>query len=147
MKVQDIMSINAVRIMQGATLADAAELAAMSNASGLVVVDSDNNFIGILSESDLMHVVLPKMSELLDRGGALSASYDLFEEKGKELADRSIDDFLIEDPITVKPDDEVLTVAATMAIKKMRRVPVVAEGKLVGTISRGDICKAVLQKK
>ena len=59
MKVQDIMSINAIRIMQGATLAEAAELAAISNASGMVVVDSENNFKGVLSESDLIEVLLP----------------------------------------------------------------------------------------
>ena len=34
--------------------------------------------------------------------------------------------------------------ASTMAMKKMRRLPVVKNGKLVGTVSRGDISKAVL---
>jgi CBS domain-containing protein len=32
-----------------------------------------------------------------------------------------------------------------MSLKKMRRLPVVKDGKLVGTISRGDICKAVFE--
>jgi CBS domain-containing protein len=32
-----------------------------------------------------------------------------------------------------------------MLLKKMRRLPVVKDGKLVGTISRGDICKAVFK--
>lgn len=146
MKVREIMSINAVRIMKGSTLAEAAELAAMSNASGLVVVDSENNFIGVLSECDLMDAVIPKMSEIIRSGGELKSSHDLFEEKGKDLAKESIDGYLIENPITIKPDDEVLNVAATMAIQKMRRLPVVADGKLVGTVSRGDVCKAVLRR-
>ncbi len=146
MKVRDIMSINAIKIMKGSTLAEAAELAAMSNASGLVVVDSENNFIGVLSECDLMDIVMPKMNEIIHSGGELKSSFDLFEEKGKELAKESIDGYLIENPITIEPDDEVLGVAATMAMQKMRRLPVVADGKLVGTVSRGDVCKAVLQK-
>ena len=146
MKVREIMSINAIKIMKGSTLAEAAELAAMSNASGLVVVDSENNFIGVLSESELMHIVMPKMSEIINTGRDLTASYDLFEEKGKELANDSIDGYLIENPISVASNDEVLNVAATMAVKKMRRLPVVDDGKLVGTISRGDVCKAVLRR-
>ena len=47
---------------------------------------------------------------------------------------------------TVEPDDDVFGVAATIAMQKMMRLPVVANGKLVGTISRGDVCKAVPQK-
>ena len=144
MKVREIMSINAVKIMKGSTLAQAAELAAMSNASGLVVVDSDNNFIGVLSESDLMHILMPKMSEIISSGGDLAASNDLFEDKGKALAKEPIDGYHIVNPISVMPDDEVLNVAATMAVKKTRRLPVVDDGKLVETISRGDVCKAVL---
>lgn len=146
MKVREIMSINAIKIMKGSTLAEAAELAAISNASGLVVVDSENNFIGVLSECDLMDVVMPKMNEIISSGGELKTSFDLFEEKGKELAKEPIDGYLIENPISVEPDDELLGVAATMTMQKTRRLPVVADGKLVGTISRGDICKAVLRK-
>ncbi len=144
MKVQDIMSINAIRIMQGATLAEAAELAAISNASGMVVVDSENNFKGVLSESDLIEVLLPTMSDVIERGDDITVSYNLFEEKGKKLANETIDHYLIKDPITVSPDDEVLRVASTMAIKKMRRLPVVDKGKLLGTVSRGDICRAII---
>ena len=39
----------------------------------------------------------------------------------------------------------LLKAATTMAMKRMRRLPVVKDGKLVGTISRGDVCKAVLK--
>ena len=38
MQVRDIMNINAIRILSRSTMAQAAELAAMSNASGLFVV-------------------------------------------------------------------------------------------------------------
>ncbi len=47
--------------------------------------------------------------------------------------------------MTLDPNDEILKAASTMAMKKMRRLPVVKNGKLVGMVSRGDICKAVLK--
>ncbi len=145
MKVREIMSINAVRIFSGATMAEAAELAAMSNASGLFVVDEENNFIGVLSEGDMMAMVLPEMSEVMERGGNFRDSYNILAEKGVRLANEAIDTHLIADPLTLDPNDEILKAASTMAMKKMRRLPVVKNGKLVGMVSRGDICKAVLK--
>ena len=56
MQIRDIMNINAIRILSGSTMAKAAELAALSNASGLFVVDDEDNFIPRLrspSQSDL----------------------------------------------------------------------------------------------
>ena len=145
MQVRDIMNINAIRILKGSTMSDAAELAAMSNASGLFVVDEDDNFIGVLSEGDMMKATLPEMSEVMAGGQSLRDSYDLFSEKGGKLGTELIDDHLIPDPISLNPEDPVLKAATTMAVKRMRRLPVVKNGNLVGTVSRGDICKAVLK--
>ena len=145
MKVREVMSINPVRILSNATMAEAAELAAMSNASGLFVVDQENTFVGVLSEGDMMGMVLPEMSEVVAEGGGLRSSYDIFSEKGAKLGGEPVDRHLVGNPITLDPDDELLKAATTMAMKKMRRLPVVKDGKLIGTISRGDICKAVLK--
>ena len=145
MQVRDIMNINAIRILSTSTMAEAAELTAMSNASGLFVVDDEDNFIGVLSEGDMMKATLPEMSQVMAVGRNLRESYDIFSEKGARLGTESIDNHLISDPITLNPGDPMLKAATTMAVKKMRRLPVVKNGKLVGTVSRGDICKAVLK--
>jgi len=143
MKVRDIININSIRITSGSTMAEAAELAAMSNASGLFVVDDENNFIGVLSEGDMMAMVLPDMTEIMASSGGIQDSQEIFTQKGAALGRQKVDDHLVKASITIDPDDNVLKAASTMAIKKMRRLPVVKNGKLLGTISRGDICKAV----
>ncbi len=143
MKVRDIININSIRITSGSNMAEAAELAAMSNASGLFVVDDENNFIGVLSEGDMMAMVLPDISEIMASSGGVQDSHEIFTKKGAKLGREKVDDHLVKVAITIDPDDNVLKAASTMAIKKMRRLPVVKNGKLLGTISRGDICKAV----
>ena len=145
MQVREIMNINAIRILCGSTMAKAAELAAISNASGLFVVDEEDNFIGVLSEGDMMRTILPEMSEVMNVGRNLRETYNISSEKGAKLGSEPIDNHLIPDPITLKPEDSLLKAATTMAVKKMRRLPVVKNGKLIGTVSRGDICKAVLK--
>ncbi len=62
MQVRDVMNINAIRILIGSTMANAAELAALSNASGLFGVDEEDDCIGVLSEGDMMKAILPEMS-------------------------------------------------------------------------------------
>ena len=143
MKIRDIMNINSIRITSGSTMAEAAELAAMSNASGLFVVDGDNNFICVLSEGDMMAMVIPDISEIMASSGGIQDSQEIFTKKGAQLGRDKIDDHMVKTAITIDPDDTILKAASTMAIKKMRRLPVVKDGKLLGTISRGDICKAV----
>jgi CBS domain-containing protein len=144
MKVRDVMSINAVRILTGASLRQASEMVAFSGASDLVVVDANNSFVGVLSEGDMMRAVLPKMTEVIEAGGTLADTYQLFEEKGKQLADQPIDPYVIRAPITLSPDDPLQKAAAVMVSKQIRRLPVIQDGKLLGTISRADVCRGVL---
>ena len=145
MIVRDIMNINVTRIPIGATLRQAAEISAMSSAADLAVVDEANNFVGTLSEGDLMRAALPSLSDALAGGGTLSGGYDLIEEKAQEIAGNPIDPHVIRDPITLSPGDPVHKAAALMTAKQIRRLPVVEGGKLVGTVARADICRAVFR--
>ena len=56
----------------------------------------------------------------------------------------SIKRLIIADPITVHPDDPLLKAAAVMTSRMIRRLPVVHEGRFIGTVSRADICWALL---
>ncbi len=145
MKVLDVMNINSIRILSGTTMSEAADLAAVSNASGLFVVDGENNFMGVLSEGDMMIKTLPDIAEIMASPGGLEDSGYLFSEKGSNLARDLVDDHMIRKAVTLELDDPLIKAATTMALKKMRRLPVVKDGKLVGTISRGDICKVIFK--
>lgn len=145
MIVREIMNINVTRILIGASLRQAAEVSALSSASDLAVVDEGNNFVGTLSEGDLMRAALPSLSDAMAGGGSLATGYDLIEEKAQEIAGNPIDPIVIRDPITLSPNDPVHKAAALMAAKQIRRLPVVEGGKLVGTVARADICRAVFR--
>jgi CBS domain-containing protein len=143
--VREIMNINVTRILIGATLRQAAEVSAISSAADLAVVDEANNFLGTLSEGDLMRAALPSLSDTMAGGETLSGNYDLIEEKAHEIAGNPIDPYVIRDPITLSPSDPVHKAAALMSAKQIRRLPVVEGGKLVGTVARADICRAVFR--
>ncbi|HAN30884.1 MAG TPA: hypothetical protein DCQ06_04750 [Myxococcales bacterium] len=147
MKIRELMSYNATRILENATMRDAANLVSMTGASDLMVVSAENNFRGVLSEGDLIRAVMPNFAELMADGMSLRAAFGQFVENGKDMATQSIDAFVISGDklVTYKPEDDVLKAAGTMVAKQIRRLPVVdSEGKLVGTISRSDVCKGIL---
>lgn len=53
---------------------------------------------------------------------------------------------MITDPLTVSPKDHVALAAVIMIERQIRRLPVVDENRrLVGTVSRSDLCSAALK--
>ena len=144
MKIKDVMNPSFAKIDPGATLREAARQFSTTQASDLMVVDGSGAFAGVLSEGDLIRAALPRYEEILRDGGSMSDALEMFVDRGRELADEPILPHVIKDAITVSPDDPLLKAASTMANKQIRRLPVVGGGKLLGTVSRADICRAVL---
>jgi CBS domain-containing protein len=144
MKVQEVMNASGTTVDIGATVKQAVRILAESQASDLMVVAADGRFAGVLSEGDLIRAALPRYEEILQGGGNLTEAFEVFVDKGSALADKPIEPLVIKDALTFAPQDEVLKAASAMVRKQIRRLPVVEGGKLVGTISRADVCRAVL---
>ena len=144
MRIKDIMTPHPARIQDNATLQRAAELVAMSRATDLMVFDDQNNFVGVLSEGDILQAALPDINQILDEGGSVDTAFDIFLTKGKNLANLPITPLIVQEPIVVAENDNVAKVAVLLIDKQIRLLPVVKDGKLVGTVSRADICRAVV---
>jgi CBS domain-containing protein len=74
----------------------------------------------------------------------LDDAFDIFLSQGRELSDRPITPLVIEEPIIVDPDDHVAKAATVLLNRQIRLLPVVKDGKLVGTVSRADVCRAIV---
>ena len=144
MLIRDIMTIYPIFIRVETDMRHAAEIISISEVSDLMVVDRENSFIGVLSEGDLIRAVLPSFDEVIQAGGTLNDAFKFFVTKGRDLANRPIEPLIIRNPITLKLSDEVAQAATIMVEKQIRRLPVLDEGKLAGTVSRADICRAVI---
>lgn len=144
MRVADAFNEKTAKIGSDATLRDAAELLADTRSSDLMVVDEDETLLGVVSEGDLVRAVMPSRDEILEGDVPLLLSLDLIEEKGSSIKDLSVVDIMIEEPITVSPEDPLLKAARIMTSKMLRRLPVVDGGRLIGSLSRADICLHVM---
>lgn len=146
MLVRDIMTFFPAYVRVGMDIRRAAEMISVSEVSHLMVVDHDDRFVGSLSEDDLVRAMLPRFDDVADAGGTIGDAFRLFVEKGRDMADRPIDPLVEREAITVATTDDIAQAAVVMAEKGIRRLPVVDDGKLVGTLSRSDICRAVIYR-
>lgn len=146
MLVSSLMTVYPVCIPHDTTMRHAAEIFSLSDVSDIMVIDHQQNFVGVISEGDLLRALMPDYEEVIGAGGTLYHAFELFIEKGAVLAEDSIANLIIRDPIIVKPTDEVAKVATIMLQKNIRRLPVQDGDKLVGTVSRSDICRAIIFK-
>jgi CBS domain-containing protein len=106
--------------------------------SGVPVVDGKGQLVGLISERDILHAMYPGARP---SGGKSSG-------RKKEASLRNVDELLARDVmivnvITGTPATEALRLASVMALRKIRRIPIVDGKKLVGIVSRGDIYRAV----
>jgi CBS domain-containing protein len=145
MKVRDAMNSSPSTISASSSLQQAADLLAKVQAADLMVVDPDGTFLGVLSEGDLVRATLPRLDELLSQGEGMGAAGDIFEDKAKNLRAKTVETCMIKDAISVAPGDDLVKAAGLMGSRNIRRLPVVDGKRLVGTVSRADVCHAILR--
>lgn len=144
MLVSDVMTAFPAYIRLGATIRRAAEMVSVSEVGQLMVLDHDGRFVGSLSEEDLVRAMLPSFEDVTAGGGTLADAFRLFLDKGRALAERAVDPLVVRDAATVRSTDELARAAVVMLDRGIRRLPVVDDGTLVGTLSRADLCRAVI---
>jgi CBS domain-containing protein len=142
--VSDVMAAFPAYIRLGSTIRRAAEAVSVSEVGQLMVLDHDGRFVGSLSEEDLVRAMLPGFEDVTTAGGTLADAFRVFLERGRVLADRVIDPLVERDAATVRSTDELARAAIVMIDRGIRRLPVVDDGALVGTLSRADLCRAVI---
>jgi predicted transcriptional regulator len=97
--------------------------------SGAPIMDKNSQLCGVISEGDcLKEVVKGQYNNMPSLAGKAS-------------------EHMTTNVITISPDMNIFDAADMFLNKRIRRFPVVAEGKLVGQISQKDIMRAVLTMK
>lgn len=121
-KVRDYMATRLVSFHEKTNVVEAMAKFLENRISGAPVVDDEGNMVGILSEVDLMQVIVQ------------DSYYD--ESVGVVM------DYMRREVDTIDPDMDIYTLAEKFIREHRRRYPVVSDGKLIGQISRRDVLRA-----
>lgn len=121
-RAADIMSKDVTVIREDETVRDAAERLANDDVGVLPICDSNKQIKGVLTDRDIVVQVIAR-------------GKDPANTRARELEQGEI--------ITLRPDDSVQHALDLMSQNKVRRLPVVEAGRVVGMVSQADVAKAV----
>lgn len=141
MNASDIMVTDVVTVTPDQTVRDVANILLARRISGVPVLDKAGNLVGLVSESDLLrraetgteHQRSSWLRLLLDRE-SLVATYV------KEHA-RKVEDIMTRRVITAAPNAPASEIAAKLERNRIKRMPIVENGKVVGIVCRSDLLK------
>ena len=147
MKAHEIMSRNVVTVTPTTSVHDVAKLMAEKRLSGIPVVAQDGSVVGIISESDLIRRA--EIGTEPERKWWLSffADPDELARQYRKTHGLKAGDVMSRPVVTVGEDADLSEIASTLESRKVKRLPVVRDGKLVGIISRADLVRALSQSQ
>ena len=143
MRAIDVMARNVVTATPQTTVQDAAKLMINHRISGLPIVDGDGQLVGIVTEGDLLRRAetgterqRSGWSEWFSPNSRLAAEYI------KSHA-RRVAEIMSHDVVSVTELASLGEIADLMETKRIKRVPVLHDGKLVGIVSRADLLRVL----
>ena len=143
MKAGEVMTRNVVSIGTDASVADMVKLMFDNRISGLPVVDDQGGLVGIVTEGDCLRRAeigterkRPRWLELLIGPGRLADEYI-------HTHSRKVAEVMTQSPITITEDTSLEEVVHLMESRRIKRLPVVRNGKVVGIVSRANLVHAL----
>ena len=143
MNAGEVMSRNPIAVPAEAALAEALRLMFDHRVSGLPVVDGKAGLVGILTEGDLLRrselgtaAQRSRWLELLTMPGRLARDY-------VRTHTRRVEEIMTRDVVSVAEDTPLTEVVRLMERHRIKRVPVLRDGALIGIVSRADLLHAL----
>jgi CBS domain-containing protein len=143
MKAIDVMVRDVITISPDDDVAEAVRLLADYDVSALPVVDDDENVVGIISEADLLHreeigtdKQRPWWLEAVTPASKLAGEF-------AKSHGRRVEEVMSTSVVSASEDTPLGQIAALLERHRIKRVPILRDGKLVGIVSRSNLIQAL----
>jgi CBS domain-containing protein len=123
--IKSIMTTKVISVREDTPITEALELLTQNKISGMPVVDEINQVKGMLSEKDLLRILIDPRFDI----------------------QKTVQDYMTYNVTTFTENASAIDVCKFFINNHFRRVPIVREGRLVGIVSRRDIIHLILEAK
>lgn len=121
--IKEIMATQIVTAQKDTPILEAANLFVEHRITGIPIIDQERNLVGILSEFDILRLLLET-----------------------DLHNRKVEDFMTKQVLSFEDNVTAIDVCEFFLDNpSKRRVPITHDGKLVGLVSRADIVKVIVK--
>ena len=144
MKVADVMTYRMISVTPELRVVDAARLMLDARISGLPVVDSSGNIVGIVTEADLLRRVETGTSKRRSQWLEFVISPGKLAEEFSHSHGRKVSDVMTPDPKTVTEQTSLADAVELMERHGIKRLPVLRAGKPVGMLSRANLLRGLV---
>lgn len=146
MRARDVMTVDVVTVSPETSVTEVARLMLDMRISGLPVVDAAGQLVGIISEGDLM-----RRAELItERRPWWEALASSPEEKAHDYTKAhgmKVADVMTKEVVAIDVHEPLDRIAMLFEGKGIKRAPVVADGRLVGIVSRANLLQGLAAAK
>ena len=141
MTVEQVMTRDLITVNPEMPIHQAAQLMVEHGVSGLPVVDDAGRLVGIISEGDLIlrqtrRRERPWWHSFFENGEQLAREY-------QKAVGTTVGEVMTRSVVSISPVWGIETAASIMQNRRIRRLPVVHDGRLVGIVTRADLIKAL----
>jgi CBS domain-containing protein len=144
MKASDVMTRNVVSIGPDASVLDAVRLMLQHRISGLPVIDAAGALVGIVTEGDFLRRAetgtqrkRPRWLEFIVGPGRMADEY--VHSSGRKIAE-----VMTPDVWSISEDEPLEKIAHLMERRRIKRAPVLRDGKVVGIVTRANLMRAMV---
>ena len=121
-QVCDVMKTEVITISANVIVEEAIRSLVKNHISGMPVVDEEEHLVGIVTEFQLLEALFYP-----------------------EITAKLVRDVMTKDVLTVAPTTLLSVAASLMVVHRIRRLPVVDNGKIVGIVARRDLLRYTLE--
>ncbi len=139
--VADAMDVNAPVLYDDATVGDALKVFAASETSGITISDHDGTVIGFVSDGDIMGYLGKIDASFIDPSLNIYVLFDDDDLRSRltTLLALNVMKVATKKVITIEQSVPLDTACHVLAQRRIKKLPVVHEGALVGAISRRNV--------
>ncbi len=145
MKVKDVMIRLFITVDRNEKLRKVNEIFQRYHSEFVLIVSQQGKLEGIVTYHELFRKILPSYDEVM-RERHIRLGMEEVEEKIAKLVNEPVSSVMVKNVVTVSPDMPIVEAGALMQAKKIRQLPVVEHGKVVGVLRFRDIMWGFLLK-